>query len=48
MKNLRSEEDVEEPPKFEKVEDKIIPYEKKKKLGKIVTNLIGYELDVHI
>ncbi|MGD7478561.1 hypothetical protein, partial [Ralstonia pseudosolanacearum] len=46
------EKAVEEPLKVEKVaakvEDKIIPHEEKKKLGKIVTNFIGYELDVHI
>lgn len=39
---------VEKPPKVEEVEDKIIPHEEKKKLSKVVTNLIGYELDVHI
>ena len=39
---------VEEPSKVEKVEYKIIPHEEKKKLGKVVTNLIGYEFDVHI
>lgn len=40
-----AEEVVEEPPK---VENKIISHEEKKKLSKVVTNLIGYELDVHI
>lgn len=47
---------VEEPPKVEKVadkieekvEDKVIPHEDKKKLGKVVTSFIGYQLDRHI
>lgn len=42
---------VDEPPKSEKIENKIenkiIPHEEKKKLSKVVTNFIGYELDVH-
>ena len=40
------EKAIDEPPKADKVADKIIQHEEKKKLSKVVTNFIGYELDL--
>lgn len=57
VKEIKEEKKtIDEPPKAEKVaekgekkvEDKVIPREDKKKLGKVVTSFIGYQLDRHI
>ncbi len=40
------EKAIDEPLKADKVADKIIQHEEKKKLSKVVTNFIGYELDL--
>ena len=54
VKEIKAEKKAAaEPPKVEnkvedKVEDKVIPQEDKKKLGKVVTNFIGYQIDRHV
>ena len=39
---------AEEPPIAEKVDDSPVIHKEKKKIANVITNLIGYELDVHI